>query len=313
MSAPKALRTAVIVPAFNASKTLDAALASIAAQSLPPAEVVVCDDHSTDNTEVVANRWQGLIPITVLRQSENRGPAAARRTAIEHSSAELLALLDADDAWLPDHLELLTKTYHLSGGIVCADALHWYPSDFISSRRHRSHHPIPRTDRQLQAILRNNFVSIGALFPRASYDEIGGFRDGISGAEDWDLWIRLIRNGLRVTGSPSATLLYRFTSTSLSSQPDIFEAYCRVLEWAERDASSLSEKRDATHALRLMRARANLARARRDAENGAVAAARREARLGVGGSFRTSAEAGLFLAFPTLAARLGKAIRKSRR
>ena len=45
-------------------------------------------------------------------------------------------------------------------------------------------------------ILRHNFVSIGALFPRVAYDEAGGFRDGVSGAEDWDLWIRMIRAGL---------------------------------------------------------------------------------------------------------------------
>src|SRR5579863_4295726 len=63
---PGAAGIAVVIPAFNSARTLGAALASVAAQTLPPAAVVVGDDHSDDETPTIATRWQGLLPIAVV-------------------------------------------------------------------------------------------------------------------------------------------------------------------------------------------------------------------------------------------------------
>lgn len=200
---------AVVIPAYNSTRTLGAALASVAAQTLSPTAVVVADDHSDDDTPALARRWQGLIPVEVVRLERNSGPAAARRAAIARIDTPLIALLDADDVWLPDHLASLAALQARSGGIVCADALRWHPGEGVRRVTQRDHFPIPAPDHQMVDILRHNFVSIGALFPRAAYEDTGGFRDGVSGAEDWDLWIRMIRAGLRVHGVAAPTLLYR--------------------------------------------------------------------------------------------------------
>jgi len=189
---------AVVIPAYNSGRTLGATLASVAGQTVLPAAVVVGDDHSDDETPALARRWQDLLPVVVVTLERNAGPAAARRAAIARTDAPLLALLDADDVWLPDHLESLAALHARFGGIVCADALRWHPGEGIRDETQRDHFPIPPPERQMLDILRHNFVSIGALFPRVAYDEVGGFRDGVSGAEDWDLWIRMIRKGLRV-------------------------------------------------------------------------------------------------------------------
>jgi glycosyltransferase involved in cell wall biosynthesis len=302
----------VVIPAYNSARTLGAALASVAAQTLAPATVVVGDDHSDDETPALARRWSGLLPIEVVRLERNSGPAAARRAAIARIGTPLIALLDADDVWLPDHLSSLAALQTRTGGIVCANALRWHPGEGVRGATQRDHFPIPEPQRQLLGILRHNFVSIGALFPRAAYEAAGGFRDGISGAEDWDLWIRLIRAGLRVHGAAAPTLLYRVDSSGLSHRNDIFDTYARVLERAVNEAGDDQQRVVAREALSWMKSRRSLAAAYAHAREGRPWQARRAALACLPGSPRFIIEAGLILASPALAVRIGDARRRRR-
>jgi glycosyltransferase involved in cell wall biosynthesis len=303
---------AVVIPAYNSAGTLNAALASVAAQTHQPAAVVVGDDHSDDETPELARRWQNLLPLEVVRLERNSGPAAARRAAMAGIHAPLIALLDADDVWLPDHLESAARLHARVGGIVCADALRWRPGNGVHATTHRDHFPIPPADRQVLDILRQNFVSIGALFPRPAYDEAGGFRDGVSGAEDWDLWIRMIRNGLRVHGVDAPTLLYRVDPAGLSHRADIFDTYVRVLERAVDEARDDAQRAAALAGLSWMRGRRALAIAYAEARNERGWKARIAAARCLAGPPRMALEAALLLASPSLAVRLGDAARRRR-
>jgi glycosyltransferase involved in cell wall biosynthesis len=89
----------VIIPAFNAERYLAAAIASVLAQTLPPAEIIVVDDGSTDDTAAVARRW----PVRYQHKTHG-GVATARNLGVELARGEWLAFLDADDLWLPDKL-----------------------------------------------------------------------------------------------------------------------------------------------------------------------------------------------------------------
>src|SRR4051794_8654152 len=93
---------AVIIPTFNYARFVGRAVQSVLDQTFPPAEVIVVDDGSTDATAGVLESFGSRI--TVLRQ-QNRGVAAARNLGVRHSTAPLLAFLDADDLWLPRKLE----------------------------------------------------------------------------------------------------------------------------------------------------------------------------------------------------------------
>jgi|HubBroStandDraft_6_1064221.scaffolds.fasta_scaffold00033_48 glycosyltransferase involved in cell wall biosynthesis len=303
---------AVVIPAYNSTRTLGAALASVAAQTLPPAAVVVGDDHSDDDTPALARRWQSLLPLEIVRLERNSGPAAARRAAIARIDTPLIALLDADDVWLPDHLGSLASLQTRCGGIACADALRWHPGEGVRGATQRDHFPIPAPDDQVLDILRHNFVSIGALFPRAAYDDAGGFRDGVSGAEDWDLWIRMIRAGVRVHGVAAPTLLYRVESTGLSHRTDIYDTYSRVLERAVQEAGNDQQREVAAATLSWMRHRRALAAAYVHARAGRPWKARGAALACLPGSPRFILEAALILASPSLAVRIGDAARRRR-
>src|SRR6202020_3204519 len=95
----------IIIPAFNAAKYLPAALESVSSQTFDDWQILLVDDGSTDNTaEVVAPFLDRFGSKIKYIKQNNRGLPAARNTAIRASTAEFLALLDADDVWLPCRL-----------------------------------------------------------------------------------------------------------------------------------------------------------------------------------------------------------------
>ena len=97
------LPVTVVIPAYDRAELLPRALASVAAQTAAPAEILVIDDGSADDTAAVAER----LGARVLRHERNRGVSAARNTALDAAGGEWVAFLDTDDEWLPFHLERL--------------------------------------------------------------------------------------------------------------------------------------------------------------------------------------------------------------
>lgn len=94
----------VAIPSYNRAEYLQEAIDSVLEQTLPPAQIFVCDDGSTDNTQAILQSYGDKLRWAVI---ENSGPALARKFAIENTSAPWVALLDSDDRWRPDHLERL--------------------------------------------------------------------------------------------------------------------------------------------------------------------------------------------------------------
>lgn len=98
---PDATGVSVILIVRNGERFIAEALESIQAQTLPPAEILVIDGHSTDGTVAVAKRYQG---VTVIPQS-GEGIANAYNEGIQRSRCDVVAFVSHDDRWLPDKLE----------------------------------------------------------------------------------------------------------------------------------------------------------------------------------------------------------------
>ncbi|MDH4988027.1 glycosyltransferase family A protein [Aminobacter anthyllidis] len=92
----------VVIPAYNAARTIAETLRSVAAQSLPPAEIIVVDDGSTDETELAAR--QSGVEFIYIRQ-DNAGPGSATTRGFAHCAHPHIATVDADDLWLPEKIE----------------------------------------------------------------------------------------------------------------------------------------------------------------------------------------------------------------
>lgn len=100
-----AIRFSVVIPAFNAERTVLAAVESCLAQSRPPHEVIVIDDGSTDGTKpLLKARFGDRI---ILQSQQNAGPSAARNRGIGLATGTHIAFQDADDSWHPEKLAVL--------------------------------------------------------------------------------------------------------------------------------------------------------------------------------------------------------------
>lgn len=114
----------VIIPAFQAEAFLDCAIRSVLEQTLAEIEVIVVDDCSTDATWEVLIEWTRRDPRVIpLRQAARGGPAAARNLAIAQARGRWLALLDADDLYVPWRLAHLVDVAEATGADLLADNL----------------------------------------------------------------------------------------------------------------------------------------------------------------------------------------------
>ena len=93
----------VVIPAYNASNTVQQAIATARAQTLRPMQIVVVDDCSKDDTIAKAEAVAGP-DLLVVRSPKNGGGGAARNLGIDHSTGDVVAFLDADDLWAPNKL-----------------------------------------------------------------------------------------------------------------------------------------------------------------------------------------------------------------
>jgi glycosyltransferase involved in cell wall biosynthesis len=210
----------IVVPAYNAEEHLGETLASVEAQTYTDWEVIVADDGSTDRTVDVASRFGDRF--TILRGGpSNEGPAAARNRALAVASGELVALLDADDLWLPGYLERMVQSFDegrargLRVGIVTCNARILGPNGYLS-RTFMEHQGFP-DDVTVGEMLRMNTISAVALFPRALLDEVGIFCPEIFGTEDYDLWLRIIELDYRVVVVREPLAIYRLAERSVST------------------------------------------------------------------------------------------------
>lgn len=185
----------VVIPAYNARAHLARSIESALAQTRPPDEVLVVDDGSTDGSAELAERYGP--PVRVVRHDRNRGLAPARNTGIRNATGTLIALLDADDVWLPEKLERQLAALAASppdvGVVFCLtrivrpDGVWWVDCADV---------PAPDRDPQgfLRSLLLKNAVSGSGCSPlirRELLLEIGGYDEALRTCEDWDLWLRL--------------------------------------------------------------------------------------------------------------------------
>jgi glycosyltransferase involved in cell wall biosynthesis len=183
----------VVTPAFDARATVARTLASIAAQTLRPREVVVVDDGSTDGTgetaEAFAPHMRG-IALRVLRQ-ENRGAAAARNVAIRAASGRWLAFLDADDEWLPAKIERCLAELARRGADMAA---HDYIRVENGTERvvGSSRHCPPDADPFSAQLLYGFISSTTVVVRRDLVLGVGGFDPSLRSSHDYELWLALL-------------------------------------------------------------------------------------------------------------------------
>jgi glycosyltransferase involved in cell wall biosynthesis len=231
----------VVIPTFNRGDWCAAAVESALGQTLPPHEVIVVDDGSSEPIEAALAPWRERI--RYVRQA-NAGQAAARNHGSRLATGDWLAFLDSDDRWQPPRLARLLErgANEIAAGrasaITSASAVcdgRGRPTGRVLGTRRGQLSTEELLDRHKGLI---NGASV--LVPRRLFAEIGRFDETLNTAEDCDLWLRLSRHG-PILFVDEPLLLYRRHDANISHVRALDDArnWLRILAKLEREAPDL--------------------------------------------------------------------------
>jgi hypothetical protein len=239
----------VVIPLYNKAPHIAATLRSVLAQTAPPAEIIVIDDGSSDGGADIAAAFSDR-GVTLIRQS-NAGVSAARNQGTKAARSDYIAFLDADDIWLPAHLETLRNLIAQlpSAGLVSTLYKIQQGGNLFNPHSAFADGFTGKVDdfcRRMAAGL-SLVHSSTACVERSAFFEAGGFPHGMQRGEDLVLWLKLAR-GFEVGHAATVTAIHNRdavnrTSGLRESQPPGSLLYLR--EMMAGPGLSASEKASA--------------------------------------------------------------------
>lgn len=208
----------IILPAYNAAPFVAAAIESVIAQTETDWRILLVDDGSTDNTRDIVEPYAQQLGsrLTYIFQ-QNRGLPAARNTAIRNGSSPILALLDADDLWLPHRLADSLASFEgrpqvgLSYGLITRFSDTGDVIDTFPGNGDRGENDVARWIYTRKIELPCPSVS----FRRECIEKVGFFDETMRATEDRDMWLRIAQH-YKVAFVPRVIALYRKSPNSMS-------------------------------------------------------------------------------------------------
>ncbi|MGH8029650.1 MAG: glycosyltransferase family 2 protein, partial [Arenimonas sp.] len=214
----------VVMPAYNAARTIEAAVRSVLAQTHRDFELVVCDDGSTDATRGILRRIDDP-RLRVLESERNQGQGAARDHAIAATAATWIAVIDADDEWDPRRLEVLLAAAGGDTGAMVIDDLmqcHDAPDGLVPWRALRGENafgedsPAPRRVPLEQFVVAPRLL-IKPLMPGRPLREHGIVHGRRKFGEDIEFFLRLAACGVGLRYVPQPLYRYRISPGSATA------------------------------------------------------------------------------------------------
>lgn len=204
----------VIIPLFNYAKTVVEAVDSVLASRGIQVEIVVVEDHSTDNSRQVIEQLMDDrpdAPIIALFRSSNGGLGAARNLGINRARTEHCFLLDADNLVYPDALRKLSGALHASQAAFAYSIIEVFGTELslLSARPW-----------DVGSLTRSPYIDAMSLIDRRVWREVGGFRENstvLHGWEDYAFWLALAAGGHEGTWVPEPLCRYRRHAASMIS------------------------------------------------------------------------------------------------
>ncbi|WP_333693728.1 glycosyltransferase family 2 protein [Flavobacterium sp.] len=187
----------IIIPLYNKEKAIEKTLKSVFHQSFTDYEILVINDGSTDKSEEKVKRFSD--ERLRLISSENRGVSQARNLGINESKGKLIAFLDADDYWFPNHLQSLFQLYQNfpEAGLLATNYQFYYSDKKIIQPVFEGI-PIEKWSGIVPDFFHSSMKyriawTSAVVVPKKVLDDIGNFDENITlgAGEDTDLWIRI--------------------------------------------------------------------------------------------------------------------------
>jgi len=182
-------RISVIIPTYNRAHYICETINSVLEQTYKDYEIIVIDDGSTDNTKKVLKGYDGKI--RYLYQN-NKGTPAARNFGINNSTGEFIGLLDDDDLWLPNKLELQVKELEKNPELafICSST---YIIDSCGKNIGQWGEKISIFGTFNDLYEENIVYNLTVLMRRKCFNDVGGYDEKLLSCQDYDLWLRMAK------------------------------------------------------------------------------------------------------------------------
>lgn len=207
----------VIIPAYNVAPFIVETLESLFAQTYQDFEAILINDGSTDDTEMQIAPFRDRL---VYINQSNRGVMAARNAGLNVARGRYIALLDSDDLLLPNFLEVLVAMLEsdqtLSVAYPNARYFGWPKHD---GKLHQDVFPVAEPVTFDRVLKRECYIFGLLVFRRELLEAVGGYDEHLEGqgAEDFELWLRMLQHGYRFKFTSEVLALYRWRQDSLSN------------------------------------------------------------------------------------------------
>lgn len=204
----------VIMPAFNAGKTIESAILSVLSQTYRDFELIIVNDCSTDDTEKIINKFKEKDErIVYIKNEQNSGVSYSRNNAIKYAKGKWIAFLDSDDIWIKDKLEKQINLAEKNSDAV----LVYTASSFITANGEPYLYVLHAKEKiNYKTLLKKNLVSCSSVMvKKAIVEKIEMPSDKMS--EDYYVWLQILKEYKYAYGIDEPLLVYRLSQKSKSS------------------------------------------------------------------------------------------------
>ena len=204
------IKVSIIIPAYNYANYISECLDSVISQTFKDWECIIIDNCSTDNTSEVVKEYAAKDSRIKYHYIDQKGVSLARNLAVKMSSGIYILPLDADDkissSYITKALAIMEKNPSIS--LVYCDAIlfgsvnkKWILPEFIYKN-----------------LLIENSIFCSAMYRKTDFDSVKGYNiNMVDGFEDWDFWIKLLKNDKKVIKINEPLFYYRIKENSRNS------------------------------------------------------------------------------------------------
>jgi teichuronic acid biosynthesis glycosyltransferase TuaG len=209
----------IIMPVYNSELFIKKSIRSVLLQTYKNWELIIIDDGSTDNSiEIIRDFEQKENRIKLITQ-KNSKQAIARNNGIKNSNGQIIAFLDSDDLWFPQKLEICISQFEKDIDLIFTDSYMFENDnesiDVANLKKFGVGDCYFEGHKSLKLFLKQNQIPIlTVLLKKRILESVKGFDWDCVPAEDYDLWIRLLKNGFKFKSIKDSLSLYRINSLS---------------------------------------------------------------------------------------------------
>ena len=214
----------VVIPAYNSAGYIGEAIESVLQQSVPPQEIIVVDDGSTDETETIVKNFEDRICYVYQKRS---GVAAARNKGLELSSGDFVTFIDADDVWKKNKLEIQLKLFQQNPELEMVLGF----LQRVTTRNEDDSLHVFEGDEDGIYVLQLGCT----LIKKRVFENVGNFDEEMKLSEDFDWFLRTRESGIKVDVHKDVVQLYRqheknITKDKIAANRYLLKAFKKAID-----------------------------------------------------------------------------------